>query len=362
MESPPSPSLKGRFSKDDPLMWMLAIWSQLSCWSLVISIVLMLTPSALVKPISPLHRLRCWLLAKMWYMWQLSLEGPLFKLIGRCGKSCCKKRCASRAKLPKGLKVKVISTSEMIISWTPQIPANPFHEQFYVFSWRKVSDKDDEVWHEEILDKGTYSKFEEKAPVEIGKPMKLKWHFKDLPTQTAYLLRFCTEGPKGRCAWSKEMRVSTFAEPNTKEDFYGGLSGPLDAKTPTDAKEYHWWQSKHEVGLTISIPDEWKGKEMECKVLRDKIDIKHTTKGPLLKGSLGGIVRADEIDWTLESKSGKDEAGKQFILTLRKEKVMQKWSCFIDSDDHQKIDVELLQLFHDGNAMNELGTRDLWED
>eukprot|EP00427_Karlodinium_veneficum_P024596 CAMPEP_0169105262 /NCGR_PEP_ID=MMETSP1015-20121227/23695_1 /TAXON_ID=342587 /ORGANISM="Karlodinium micrum, Strain CCMP2283" /LENGTH=295 /DNA_ID=CAMNT_0009166595 /DNA_START=198 /DNA_END=1085 /DNA_ORIENTATION=+ len=295
----------------------------------------------------------------MWYMWQLSLEGPLFKMIGRCGKSCGKGRCASRTKLPKNFKAKAVSTSEIVISWTPQLPANPFHDQFYIFSWRKVSDNGAESWQEEILDRGDYSKFDEKAAVEIGKPSKLKWHFKDLATQTAYQIRFCVEGPKGRCEWSKEHRVSTFAEPNPKEDFYGGLSGPLASEAPTTVKEYHWSQSKHEVVMKFSIPDDWKGKDITCKVNPTTIDIRHT-KGLLLKGTMGGKVRNDEVDWILEA--GKDKEGKEFILTLRKEKVMQKWACFIDSDDHQKIDVELLQLFHDGNAMNELGTRDIWED
>jgi hypothetical protein len=299
-------------------------------------------------------------------MWQLSLEGPLFKVIGGCGKRFGKGMLASRPRTPKSFKVKVLGTippggqeeqegHALEIVWTPHLPATPFHEEHYVFCIQELHDNGDEPspWRELPLNKDQYQKYNEKT-TEIGKPTKLKWKLQGLPAKASYKVKLCAAGPGGRSEWTSEARVATLAEPDENQ----GYSGPLHPNAPTVASEYKWWQSKHEVGLWISLPEDWTAKSLKVKVTNKRVDIKHVDGGTLLAGPLGGVARQDETDWIIEKDS---EKGKQLVLTLRKEKLMQKWACFIDSDEHYKIDVELLKLFHEGNSMNELGCADLWD-
>jgi len=85
------------------------------------------------------------------------------------------------------------------------------------------------------------------------------------------------------------------------------------------------------------------------------------TKGLLLEGVLGRNVKADEVDWVIDQASAFEHEGKgkEFSLTLKKEKLMEMWECFIDG--HQRVDPSLVKLIYEGNSMNELATRDLWE-
>lgn len=327
--------------------------------AMVTSFLILCIPGALTKYVTPIHRIRCWLKTKLRYYWQLSLEGPLFKVIGRCGKLCCKARLASHCMVPKAFKVKVLSCTEFELAWTPLLPDNPFHEEFYIISYCQQSeDGEAGEWTERPLNLEDYHKREgEKKRKEIGRAERLRLNIGELPEATTFRLRVCSAILQQRSQWSSEVVATTFAKPS--KDM--GLTGPLATGAPTFATEYTWWQSKHEVGIWLAIPEEWKAKEISVKVTGTEIKIQHE-KGILLAGSLGRKVRTDEVDWVLE-EAGEHvpKGGKQLSLTLRKEKLMELWASFVDDDNHQKVDTKLLQLFYEGNSMNELASADLWE-
>lgn len=335
-----------------------------------VSILVLCVPGALTRHIPLLHRFRLFLKSKVHYYWQLSLEGPLFKIIGRCGKIFCKKRLASHCQVPKAFKVKCLSTTEFEAAWTPLLPDNPFHEEHYIISYCKKSEKNGEAddWVERALTAEDYhlkqdqsGNSQERLKV-LGKAQRKRLHIGDLPPQTVFRLRVCSAAPRQRSKWSPEVIITTLAKPSKNH----GLTGPLVSGAPLDAKEFTWWQSKHEVGMKLAIPEDWKAKDLTVKVTGTDIKMQHE-KGMLLQGPLGGKVRADEVDWVIENFNQEAEEAegkeglKQLTVTLRKEKLMQLWASFVDADDHHKVDTKLLQLFHEGNSMTELASLDLWE-
>lgn len=351
------------------LKWMSPVLVPLShlCFlAMVLSFLIICIPGGLSKSIGPVHRLRGFLLKKCRYYWLLSLEGPLFKCIGRCGKTCCRGKCNSKLQVPSFFKVKVIGmgdsfdkneefTGRLEAAWTPQLPDNPFHEEYYILSYCEVG-KNGEAgeWIERPLKAKDYHKKEsgEKQKI-IGKAERKRIMIDGLAEQTTMRIRVCSAFRSQRSAWSQVVTRTTFAKPSKEM----GHTGPLAKTSPTEAKTYTWWQSKHEVGCTIAIPEDWKGKDIKVRMTGKEIRVRYEpTDKVILEGSLGrpARVEGDLVDWLLEN-------GK-LTINLRKEQLMQLWSCFIDADDHPKIDEALLQLFHPGNSMNELSSGDLWQD
>lgn len=325
---------------------------------IIAMLALLVVPAALTKHVYPIHWLRSWVLGKAWHYWQLSLEGPLFKMIGACGKRLGRGLLSSSCRTPKAFKAKVLSINEIDVAWTPQIPANPFHQEHYVISYCQVDAEGDKggQWMERELHDEDYFKKDKEKPKEIGKAARRRLHIGELPSKTSFCVRVCAAGPGGRSKWSPEIITTTFAEPDKKSM---GFTGPLAKGSPTDVHEYKWWQSKHEVGMTVAIPDDWKGKDVSVKVLHrgehTEFTMQHE-RGMMLSGHLGGKIKTDEVDWTIEKGQGDR---KEIQVTLRKEKLMQLWECFLDG--HTRIDPALIQLIHEGNSLNELGTADLWE-
>jgi len=321
--------------------------------SVVLSVVLVLTPGAITRHFAPIHRLRCWLLGLLYYYWQLSLEGPLFKLIGGCAKRCAGVGfLASHCKAPKAFKVTALNCSDLDLAWTPQIAANPFHVEHYILSYREVSLGEEEPWVERVLSDTDLHKKDKEKPKGVGKATRKRLVLSDLPASTSFRLRLCAAGPSGRGPWTPEVRGLTFTKPNEKM----GSTGPLAAGAPLAVKEFRWWQSKNEVGFSIPIPEDWTSKDIKVKVTPKDFTMSHT-QGKLLAGPLGMKVQADEVDWVLE----KGADGKQLSVTLKKEKLMQVWEVFIDAEGHQHIDPALVKLIYEGNSMNELASRDLWD-
>jgi len=305
---------------------------------------------------------------KLWYYWQLSLEGPLFKVIGACGKRLGRGSFASQCITPKAFKVKVLTEEHgggVEVAFTPQPPANPFHEEHYVISYCQLSQEGEvgdwierQLVDDDFFKRGVDGVEGKEKPKEVGRAHRRRLNIPGLPAGTSFRVRVCAEGPTGRSKWSPEVLTSTFAKPNKDQ----GLTGPLASGAPTtgiSVREYRWWQSKHEVGIFVTVPEEWKAKEVTVKVLprseATEFKMQHE-RGMLLSGNLGRNVRVDEVDWVLEKAP---EGGKHIAVTLRKEKLMELWECFIDG--HQRVDTSQLKLIYEGNSMNELGVRDLWE-
>lgn len=369
---------KGDYPMLDLLASVCVPLSALFFLAMIASLLLAMTPGAITKHIPLVHRFRSYLHGRLFYYWQLSLEGPLFKVIGACGKRLGRGSLASQCMIPKAFKVKVLKMDEgslkdeitlagyvrpdaniceMEVAWTPQPPANPFHVEHYIISYCQVED-DGKVgeWQERTLLDVDYHKKDKEKPKEVGRAARRRLKLAELPAKTNFRVRVCADGPGGRSKWSPEVLAMTFAEPDKKTM---GLTGPLAPGAPASVREYQWWQSKHEVGMTLAVPEDWKAKEVSVKVVSrgDTTEFKmQHERGMLLAGTLGGKVKIDEVDWVLEKAP---EGGKHIALTLRKEKLMQLWECFIDG--HVRVDSSLLKLFHEGNSMNELATADLWE-
>jgi hypothetical protein len=297
------------------------------------------------------------MLGKLYYWWQLSLTGPLFKLIGGAGKKVGRGALASRCKMPKAFKVKVVDNTSFDLAWTPQLPDNPFHVEDYILGYCQLAeDGTQSEWVERpMTDPTEFHKKDKEKPKEVGKAERKRLVLGELPSNTSFRLRICASGPSGRSDWTAEVLATTMAEP----DENGGLTGPLEPGAPLEVRTYRWWQSKHEVGLWLPIPAGWTSKDVKVKVTPQTFKMWQPDGRVILAGPLDKKVKTDEVDWVIEDT--KDGKGKQILVTLRKEKLMELWEAFIDAEGHAKINTKLLKLFHEGNSMNELATRDLWE-
>ena len=84
---------------------------------------------------------------------------------------------------------------------------------------------------------------------------------------------------------------------------------------------FSWDQTKEDVIVTVKCPLETKGKDVACKIAKQKLYLDVATvekpadkQGPIIDGELFQECVADESAWTLETESGY----KNVVVTLTK--------------------------------------------
>merc|ERR1719387_1614488 len=109
-------------------------------------------------------------------------------------------------------------------------------------SYQKVTDEGEVEWIERPLDESDFFKTEKEKtkPKDFLKPQKKRLRIPELEVNTAYKIRVCAEGVRGRSSWT-EIKERTFAEPD--KDM--GFTGPLHHNAPSvESSHYRWSQNK----------------------------------------------------------------------------------------------------------------------
>mmetsp|Transcript_11707 Transcript_11707/g.21275 ORF Transcript_11707/g.21275 Transcript_11707/m.21275 type:complete len:354 (-) Transcript_11707:65-1126(-) len=323
---------------------------------------LFVLPTSVVNRVRLLKWLKAKVSKKLVTTYELSKQGPFFRLFAYCCRRVGGQRVASPCKPPLKLKAKATQTSEVEVSWLPDLPANPLHKEHYVCSW--TSEVKEDSWQEVEWLQGTFAPAPKKKNDSFLPSKVLKASLSGFAPNTLLRIRMCAVGTCGRSPWTVPIQVRTLATPSPESGFEGSLSSRAPSELPQ--RSFRWYQTKHEVGARIPVLEDWKPKEMKVKVLPSRIEVRHSSTGPagqvdveILAGQLGSKVVADEVFWEIVEPT--QEESRHLAITLRKAELMEKWSCFIDADDQPKLDTNLVQLYTEGNAWNELSTRDLWE-
>lgn len=335
---------------------------------------IVLIPAALASNIPVVGDLQKNFRGQLLKFWYLSFQGPFAKMAVWCGKKSAGRLLSSACQAPNKLAAKATGTTVLQCSWTPNLPMNPFHEEEYVCSWRSVGDTTNAgSWHQKDLTDEDYQVIDPKDERDTAAQAKAKEIKKDaygrrrrykvviqgLPVFEPLEIRVAAVSKKGRGPWSTTT-VTTLAEPNNE----GGFVGLLGGKRSADGKlaQYKWWQSKHEVGCKVPLADSVKPKEIRVLVTRQGVKVTNaTTDTVIFSGDLFGQAKVDEVFWEVEVAEKDKDVGRHLALTLRKEKLMEKWASFLTGKDHPLIDVQLLRLHYEGNAMTEMASHDLWE-
>lgn len=296
----------------------------------------------------------------------LTMRGPFFRLGVKCAKRCGGSYMASSCRAPIKLVLKPVSCTEVEMKWTPAYPFNPCHEEHYAVAWSRAEEPKDgkeRKWHELEFESGQYLPVDDKKTDDHGRYEKFKMRLDGLPEYTHIKLRVCAIGARGRGPWSREAEVETLAPPDENNGFVGAIepSPPCDGARSV----YHWYQSKHEVGVRIPLPEDWRPKQMRVKVTATRIEVRHVAdaKQPdesrlVLAGTLSLKIKPDELYWECDTS---ELQGWHIHVTMRKADLMSKWASLLQGDAHPKVDINRLRLNYEGNLMTELGCNDLWD-
>ncbi|KKK16957.1 hypothetical protein P175DRAFT_0532237 [Aspergillus ochraceoroseus IBT 24754] len=112
-----------------------------------------------------------------------------------------------------------------------------------------------------------------------------------------------------------------------------------ERKAKEDAEQaqlpYQWTQTIQDVDVTIPIPGNIKGRDMEVVLTKTKIKIAIKGQEPLIDGDFPHPVRLDECSWTLETTS--NPPGKEVAVHLDKVNQMEWWPHVVTTAP--KVDV-----------------------
>ncbi|EFE37864.1 hypothetical protein TRV_07455 [Trichophyton verrucosum HKI 0517] len=98
---------------------------------------------------------------------------------------------------------------------------------------------------------------------------------------------------------------------------------------------YKWTQTISEAEVTIPVPAEIRGKDLEVVLTKTKIRVALKGKEPLIDGSFPYPIHVDESSWTLETVSS--PPGKEVTVHLDKVNKMEWWPHIVTTAP--KIDV-----------------------
>jgi len=288
-----------------------------------------------------LRKARAKLVSSLRRMVFLSSQGPFFRLFAWCGRRCSCGYLASRCRPPQSVKVKATRLGEVMMFWSPQLPMNPFHEEFYVIEWGRVG----------------ASTWNEMAVRENGSKDQDRWKttLSSLPEMTYIRVRVRALNRHGPSSWSDEVSVLTLVKPNDDGGFIGPLGSAGDlCKTQT----YHWAQIRGDINLKIPIPEGCKGKDIKFKALPSRLEVSYLGSPPLpeprplLVGLLSKrITKADDVFWEIQTD---DKIGRHIAVTLQKSEPTEKWASVMDDDNHPRVDLSYVRVFTGDESITDM--------
>ncbi|KAK8214320.1 HSP20-like chaperone [Phyllosticta capitalensis] len=88
---------------------------------------------------------------------------------------------------------------------------------------------------------------------------------------------------------------------------------------------YQWTQTIQDVDLTIPIPGNYKGRDLDVKISTTKLRVAIKGQDPIIDGDLPKPIRVDDSTWTLETVP----QGKEISVHLDKANKMEWWEHVI---------------------------------
>ncbi|KAE8337255.1 hypothetical protein BDV24DRAFT_140425 [Aspergillus arachidicola] len=112
-----------------------------------------------------------------------------------------------------------------------------------------------------------------------------------------------------------------------------------ERKAKEDAEQaklpYKWTQTIKDVDVTIPVPGNLRGKDLDVVLTKTKIKVAVKGQEPIIEGDLPHPVILDECSWTLETTS--QPPGKEVAIHLDKVNKVEWWPHVVTSAP--KIDV-----------------------
>ncbi|KAJ9201737.1 hypothetical protein DTO166G4_1977 [Paecilomyces variotii] len=116
-----------------------------------------------------------------------------------------------------------------------------------------------------------------------------------------------------------------------------------ERKAKEDAEQaqlpYKWKQTISEAEVTVPVPGNLKGRDLDVKITKTSIKVGVKGQEPILEGDFPHPIHADESTWTLETTS--QPPGKEISIHLDKVNKMEWWAHIVTSAP--KIDVSKIQ-------------------
>ncbi|KAB8227774.1 hypothetical protein ETB97_010864 [Aspergillus alliaceus] len=112
-----------------------------------------------------------------------------------------------------------------------------------------------------------------------------------------------------------------------------------ERKAKEDAEQaqlpYQWTQTIKDVDVTIPVPGNLRGKDLDVVLTKNKIKVAVKGQEPIIEGEFPHPVLLDECSWTLETTS--QPPGKEVAVHLDKVNKVEWWAHVVTSAP--KIDV-----------------------
>ncbi|KAF7590469.1 hypothetical protein BBP40_002813 [Aspergillus hancockii] len=112
-----------------------------------------------------------------------------------------------------------------------------------------------------------------------------------------------------------------------------------ERKAKEDAEQaqlpYKWTQTIKDVDVTIAVPGNLRGRDMDVVLTKNKIKVAVKGQEPIIEGEFPHPVLLDECSWTLETTS--QPPGKEVAVHLDKVNKVEWWPHVVTSAP--KIDV-----------------------
>eukprot|EP00938_MAST-03A_sp_MAST-3A-sp1_P007272 g7272.t1 len=126
-------------------------------------------------------------------------------------------------------------------------------------------------------------------------------------------------------------------EEEDKEDKEKGMKP--NAGNGGNGPGYTWTQTLKEVTVVIGLPAGIKGRDVNFKCTSKSLTAGLKGKDAIVKGDLYGIVRSEDVMWTLDNNE--ETGGRDLTITMEKKKDMTWWDCVIKG--HPKINTQKVE-------------------
>ena len=99
--------------------------------------------------------------------------------------------------------------------------------------------------------------------------------------------------------------------------------------------KYEWDQTEEEVTLWFQVPENTRGRDVDCVIEPHNLRVALKGQAPILEGRFHQRVNVELSTWTLDSDNHEME------VTLQKTKPDEWWKCVLEGDP--EIDVDLIE-------------------
>jgi hypothetical protein len=131
---------------------------------------------------------------------------------------------------------------------------------------------------------------------------------------------------------------SSTLDATTKDDGDDVKPAPPLGNGGTVPGKYVWTQTLAEVSITIPVPDNTRGRDLNVTMGRThlKVGLRGSSSAMIIDAPLCKPIVMDDSFWTVED-------GNRLVFNLQKANQMEWWNCVCQGSDHATIDVTTIQ-------------------